>query len=456
MSHRSIQGNSRGSRSSDTIVKSSSESEEISQQKHEENSVNSKKNPRMESIGIPIDTKSDAKNAEPDKLPKHGRSLGEKIKSTWKEVKEKLSDKSSHTPKAKTSKGGKFQADDPSLLPSKRTELWQENSRNLFSNIKTLGLDFKQSQDIIKALIIKGGENFAASEFNAENYAGLGFDFSSTMTDGALINPMNIFGSKSVITSTKTTAQELLADTEDATIRPNYALNKPIKLCASGIGPALFSNQLLNILREIPLTCPVILDVSSNNLGPHELLELVRLMEEHPVIYYLDLGNNPICTDKNACFALIKLFDALGPVSRLFLNNTGFNDVTAEFVEYPLCINPCLRHLNLQNNSLTEVGISLMINAAIPGDFFDRKNNDTALVSIQLQNNTVNDWDQIITTIDKVFRRAGFYGKNFATTSPKTPLQLDFPATYIQELSSNDDFWLEVTKPQTDSIDDRL
>ncbi len=461
MSQRSIQGTSRGSISSDTLVKSSSESEKKSREKYEEESVSCEKKPHMLPVDSSSDTESDAPSTTAEKHSKSGPNLGEKIKKSWKGIKEKFSDKSSHSPKIKKSVASKFKADDRSLPTEERIATWQQNGRNLFGNIKMLAHDFKKSQDLITELIKRDGQDFAADKFNAEDYAGLGFDFSPTMFSSrgsldALINPLNIFGSKSVIASTKTTPEELLADSEDDFRRPSYTLNKPIKLCASGIGPKLFSNQLLNILREIPLTCPVILDVSSNNLGPDELLELVHLMDKHPVIYSLDLSNNPLCPSDNACFALIKLFTSLGPMYRLYLDKTGFNDNTAEFIEYSLKENRCLRHLNLQHNKLTETGINALINSVIPFDFFNRKQDDCARTMLQLQHNSPNDWELIIATINFILMRTLILDKDVVLTSPAIPLQIDIPNSWIDQLISTEPYTSEIARPQKNSADDRL
>jgi len=48
MSQRSIQGTSRGSMSSDTTVKSSSESEKKPREKYEQDSIDSEKKPRLQ------------------------------------------------------------------------------------------------------------------------------------------------------------------------------------------------------------------------------------------------------------------------------------------------------------------------------------------------------------------------------------------------------------------------
>ena len=474
MSQRSIQGTSRGSMSSDSIVKSSSESENNPREKYEEESVSSEKKPRMQSVESSSDTESSAPPTETEKDSKSGRSLGKKIKKAWKNVKEKFTDNSSETPKTKSSTSFRFKVADPSFSKAEKTKLWRENGQNLFENVENLTQDFEKSQKVITRLILEGGENAAADEFNAEDYAGLAFDFSATMSDCALINPMRIFGSKSVITSTKTTAEELLANSDEESITnaaeellvsrkyvPSgsiYALNKPIKLYASGIGPALFSNQLLNILREIPLTCPVILDVSSNNLGPDELSELVCFMKEHPVIYSLDLGNNPICLNNDIGFAFILLFDEMRylPLSQLYLDKTGLNDSDATFLGLYLHWPNCLRHLNLQHNKLTEKGINKVIDSVIPLDYLDRRQDDSALTMVQMQHNSPNDWGPIVVAINEAFRRTRIGDTDIEQTLTAIPLQIDIPDPWIKKLSFTEPYLSEITRPQENSVDNRL
>jgi hypothetical protein len=58
----------------------------------------------------------------------------------------------------------------------------------------------------------------------------------------ALIDAMKIFGSTAAITSTPKTFEELPTDIEDEPPRPSYPLNEPIRPCACGIGPELFSS----------------------------------------------------------------------------------------------------------------------------------------------------------------------------------------------------------------------
>ena len=464
MSQRSIQGSSRSSMSSDTIVKSSSDSEGKSREKYGEESVSSKKKPRVQSVESSSDTESDTPSTEAEKGSNPGRSLRGKIKKAWKNVKEKFSDKSNHTPKTKKSIPCEFKAYEPSLSLDDRTALWKENGKNLFGNIKILAPDFKKSQDVIADLILNGGEDLAADEFNAADYAGLGFDFSSTMSNDTLINPMRFFTSKSVITSTKTTADEFLAnsdeefvaDNEDALPLSSDTLNKPIRLCASGIGPELFSNQLLDILREIPLTCPVILDVSSNDLGPDEVLELVRLMEEHPVIYSLDLGNNPISPHEKANSAMMQLFDALGPVSRLFLDNTGFNDDAAYFIDLALQSNCCLRHLSLQSNQLTHEGVISIIDAAIPSDFADRAMTDSTLTTLALQHNDHGSSDAIADAL--VTALQDVYGDDLDELPTLAPMSLgiDLPPSFLNKFKKFEPHFSQLTSPRGNSTDERL
>ncbi len=427
--------------------------------------MSSKKKPRVQSVESSIDRESDTPPTEAEKDSKPGRSLGNKIKKTSKNVKEKFSDKSNHTPKTKKLIPCEFKAYDPSLSLDDRTALWKENGKNLFGNIKILAPDFKKSQAVIADLIVKGGEDFAADEFNAADYAGLGFDFFlTTMSHDALINPIRFFTSKSVITSTKTTADEFLAnsdeefvaDSKDALPLSNGMLNKPIRLCASGIGPELFSNQLLDILREIPLTCPVILDVSSNNLGPDEVLKLVRLMEEHPVIYSLDLGNNPICTRKDSNLRLMRLFSQLGPVSQLFLDNTGFNDDTAFFIDLALQSNCCLRHLSLQSNQLTPEGVIAIIEAVIPSNFADRAMTDSALTTVELQHNDHGSSDAIADALGIAL--SNVYGDGLDELPALAPMSLgiDLPPSLLNKVKKFEPHFSQLTSPRGNSTDERL
>lgn len=450
--------------SSDTIVRSSSDSEGKSRGKYDEESVSSKKKPRVQSVESSSDTESDTSSTGAEKGSKPGRGLRGKIKKTWKNVKEKFSDKSNHTPKTKKSTPCEFKAYDPSLSLDERTALWKENGKNLFCNIKILAPDFKKSQDVIADLIVKGGEDFAADEFNAADYAGLGFDFSSTMSNNTLINPMRFFTNKSVITSTKTTAdeflansdEEFLADSEDAPPLSSDTLNKPIRLCASGIGPELFSNQLLDILLEIPLSCPVILDASSNELGSNEVLKLVRLMEEHPVIYSLDLGNNPICARENTSLGLMRLFANLGPVSRLFLDNTAFNDDTAFFIDLALQSNCCLRHLSLQSNQLTPDGVITIIEAVIPSDFADRAITDSALTTVELQGNYHGSSDAIAHALGIAL--SNVYGDGLDELPALAPMYLgvDLPPSLSNKFKKFEPHFSQLTSPRGNSTDQRL
>ena len=464
MSQRSIQRISSNSMSSDTIVRSSSDSGGKSREKYDEESVSSKKKPHVHSVESSSDTESDTPSTEAEKGSNPGRSLREKVKKAWKNVKEKFSDKSSHTQKTKKSTPCEFKVYDPSLSHEQRIELWKENGKNLFGNIKILAPDFKKSQDVIADLILNGSEDFAADEFNAADYAGLGFDFSSTMSHGALINPMRFFTSKPVITSTKTTADEFLAnsdeefvaDSEDALPLSSDTLNKPIRLCASGIGPELFSNQLLDILREIPLSCPVILDASSNDLGSDEVLQLARLMKEHPVIYSLDLGNNPICDDEKASLGLMRLFAELGPVSRLVLDNTGFNDDTAYFIELALQSSCCLRHLSLQSNQLTPAGVITIIKAVIPSDFADRAMTDSTLTTVALQHNDHGSSDAIADALGIVL--SNVYGDDLDELPALAPMSLgiDLPPSLLNKFKEFEPHFSQLTSPRGNSTDERL
>jgi hypothetical protein len=76
--------------SSDTIVRSSSDSGGKSREKYDEESVSSKKKPHVHSVESSSDTESDTPSTEAEKGSNPGRSLRGKIKKAWKNVKEKF------------------------------------------------------------------------------------------------------------------------------------------------------------------------------------------------------------------------------------------------------------------------------------------------------------------------------------------------------------------------------
>ena len=87
MSQRSIQATSRGLMSSDTLVKSSSESEKKSQEKYEEESVRSETTPRMLHVDSSSDTESDSESMTAEKYSKSWGSVGGKSKNLGKTLK---------------------------------------------------------------------------------------------------------------------------------------------------------------------------------------------------------------------------------------------------------------------------------------------------------------------------------------------------------------------------------
>jgi len=448
MAQRIPSHSTRESTRSDLVAESSSEPEKRPREKYENETARISEKPRMRSKESDSDDAIGSGNRSFEKKP----NLGMKIKNKWKKIKEKFSAESSTTSRTKKSTNASLYTMPSDLSRSEKIRLWRDNGQRLLNNKEALQHDFADSANEVTRLLNEGNDENAAQQFDETAYTGLGFRFFVDST----VDGLKILGSKSMARVTSTKTQDFLADDDQDYAPARYILAKPIKIGAFGIGPERFVDEVLKLLREIPEGCPVILDATHNELGPDELNQLVDVMENHPVIYHLDLSGNPLCSGDDACYAVARLFEALGPVSHLYLDETGINDQTALLIEESLSQNCCLRHLNLQNNNLTETGINTMIYAAVPSDFFGRKKDDSALTTIQLQHNAPDDWDPIITAINHVFMRANIFEEDFIPTSTAIPVQIDIPTSLIQELSVGETYVSEIISPQDNSVDDRL
>lgn len=448
MAQRIPSHSARESTRSDLVAESSGESEKKPRGKYETEAVRVSEKPRMRSKESGSDDEIDSGHRSFEKKP----NLGMKIKNKWKKIKAKFSAESRTTTRTKKSTNESLYTMPSDLSRAEKMRLWRDNGQRLLNNKEALQRDFADSANEVTRLLNEGNDENAAQQFNETTYAGLGFRFFVDST----VDGLKILGSKSNATVTSTKTQDFLADDDQDYAPPRYTLAKPIKIGAFGIGPERFVDEVLKMLREIPEECPVILDATHNELGPDELNLLVDVMENHPVIYHLDLSGNPLCTGNDACYAVARLFEALGPVSHLYLDETGINDQTALLIEESLSENRCLRHLNLQHNNLTETGINAMIYSAVTSDFFGRKKDDSALTTIQLQHNAPNDWDPIITAINHVFMRANIFDGDFTPASTAMPVQIDIPTPLIQELSFGEPYVSEIISPQDNSVDDRL
>lgn len=139
--------------------------------------------------------------------------------------------------------------------------------------------------------------------------------------------------------------------------------SKPVKIDASGIGRERYLNELVPALGLVNPDCQLILDLSNNELRTDDLLPLLAFIKKSPIIYQLDLRNNFLCEGEEASLPLAALCKFVSPLSHLYLSNTGFNDASAHCIASILNKNPCLMHLDLRNNALTEAGTLSVIKA---------------------------------------------------------------------------------------------
>lgn len=139
--------------------------------------------------------------------------------------------------------------------------------------------------------------------------------------------------------------------------------SKPVKMDASGIGRERYLNELVPALGLVNPDCPLILDLSNNELRTDDLLPLLAFIKKSPIIYQLDLRNNFLCDGEEASLPLVALCKLVSPLSHLYLSNTAFNDASARCIAPILNKNPCLMHLDLRYNTLTEAGALSVIKA---------------------------------------------------------------------------------------------
>jgi hypothetical protein len=132
---------------------------------------------------------------------------------------------------------------------------------------------------------------------------------------------------------------------------------KVVKLDAKSIGRDRFLSEVLTALQALPATCPVILNASGNDLLPEDLVKLRNFMVVQPTIHRLDLSDNPVVNTGGENAALVQLLGEPGPLTHLYLSNTGFGDATAEIIKNVLPRAELLTHLDLRDNPISESGI---------------------------------------------------------------------------------------------------
>jgi len=366
------------SASSDRSDEISSEREKKPREKYDSNDSLPSDKPRLSSRTNSSELDSEEDSRAANDRPKIKQGFGAKIKKNWQQVKDKLSKSpvSGH--------GVKARAPDPTPRKEyadpdqQKFKVWRDKGRELMDNAKALEEDFLLCASRIDEIAQRAQwdvekNNFAHRDQPIEyrfthpidrDYACLGFEFNVLNWTNEALGSLKILGPKSVITSTETQQRDFLLDNASSVGRMEYALTKPVLLSARGIGSARFVDEVMTALREIPAHCQVILDARGNDLGPAELNQLVDVMKQHPVIYQLNLNDNTFCTGEESCSALKRLFDALGPVSHLYLRNTKLNDTAAKNLASMKDLYTCLRHLDIRDNTLSDVGAEALIQMA--------------------------------------------------------------------------------------------
>lgn len=180
---------------------------------------------------------------------------------------------------------------------------------------------------------------------------------------------------------------------------------KPVKILASQIGRQRFIDDVLPTLAQIPAQCPVVLDVSGNDLKPGDLHLLVLQMHKNSCIVQLDLSGNQLCFGNIVCEPLLELFHTPTALSHLYLAHTNLNDQTACQISQYLTHTPCLRHLDLRFNSLVSTGVMTLIHSLAYVSQSGSIQTNTNLKALRLQGNLYGQSkESILSAIDTVHR----------------------------------------------------
>ncbi len=142
---------------------------------------------------------------------------------------------------------------------------------------------------------------------------------------------------------------------------------KTVKIDAKAIGRERFLSEVLPALEKLPASCKVVLDAGSNGLTAQDLDKLVDVMSRKPFIYRLDLTGNPLSAGGNHQRGFTQLFRQAGPLTHLYLAETGFDYQAAVTLGNALTKARHLEHLDLRNNLLKDDGgAAALINATLP------------------------------------------------------------------------------------------
>jgi hypothetical protein len=364
-----------------------SEPEKKSKKKVTEESTKSGKKPRVTQVERSTEDHSDESTSTAT-TEKTQSGMRGKIKKTWRNVQEKMVGPSKRAVQPKTLTPTLANPSGAASPTKQQIQAWQDNGRALIQNAAKLRHDFVASRKIMETSSSSGLVEPTKDFSELSSCVGLGFPFYSLLWTEENILALKAFGTKSFSEneSASKKQQSFLSNDGEVGDLKKYNLHKPVKLLAGGISTERFA-EVLKALQEIPSHCPVILDLSSSGIGPAELNQLVDVMEKCPMIYHLDLRKNMLCEGDEPSPALIRLFENLGPISHLYLEQTGFNDNTAVGIQDVLERNRCLRYLDLQSNRLTENGVITIIDAVVPVVNEACSPDDFVLSKVKLENN---------------------------------------------------------------------
>lgn len=185
---------------------------------------------------------------------------------------------------------------------------------------------------------------------------------------------------------------------------------KPIKLNADKIGRQRFIDEVLPALAQVPKGCPVVLSAVNNRLGEQDLAALVKVLENNPCVVQLNLDRNPLCKSDSPCLPLADLFKLPGPITHLYLADTGFNDATAACVHETMANHACLKRVDLRSNELTEDGAVLLAEAVARKKPNGEIHVNPVLEAVRLQHNRYGDYNfkmakavQVIEIVKRIY-----------------------------------------------------
>ena len=251
---------------------------------------------------------------------------------------------------------------------------WKQEAKNLKENCEKLREDFSKSKSLITEL---------SKLFYSSNS-------SSTVNQGPDLQIFDQFEGIQIDFKTFTWGSE---------VGPLISLieGKVIKLDAKNIGRERVLNEVIPCLKKIPVSCPIVFDISGNHLVSKDLVPLIEFMAANPTIYRLDLSENPLFEDNDNHKEVVQLFACGGPLTHCYLSNVGFNDMAAQELKQAIAKPSVVEHLDLRFNHLSANGVAAVIKALIPGAEPDQKV-ITSIREVRLFNNAYDDGadDEII------------------------------------------------------------